>query len=113
MKIGPQPDTTAAATQAAQAVTPRNGQNVPAGSTPVPVNRNERKAPPAPSVGVTVSEAARALEQAGSSEAADVDLDKVNTMRQAIAQNSFAVSPEAIADKLLANVRETLGRTPS
>ena len=27
--------------------------------------------------------------------------------------NAFAVSPEAIADKLLANVRETLGRTPS
>lgn len=112
MKIGQQPDTTAAATQAAQAVAPRSGQNVPAGSTAAPVNRNERKAPPAPGVGVTVSDAARALES-GSNETADVDLNKVNAMRQAIAQNSFSVSPEAIADKLLAGARETLGRTTS
>lgn len=112
MKIGQQPELTPTATQAAQAVTPRNGQNTPA-SNAAPVNRNERKAPPSPSVGVTVSDAARALEQAGGSEAPEVDMDKVNAMRQAISQNSFSVNAEAIADKLLANARETLGRTTS
>jgi negative regulator of flagellin synthesis FlgM len=112
MKIGQQPEMTPAATQAAQAATPRNGQNTPANGA-TPVNRNERKAPPTPSVGVTVSDAARALEQAATSEAAEVDMDKVNSVRQAIAQNSYMVNAEAIADKLLANTRETLGRTPS
>ena len=112
MKIGQQPDMTPAATQAAQAVAPRNGQNAAANGA-LPVNRNERKAPPTPSVGVTVSDAARALDQARASEAAEVDMDKVNSVRQAIAQNSYAVDAEAIADKLLANTRETLGRAPS
>lgn len=107
MKIGQQPELTPAAT-AATPVTPRNGQNQAGG-----VSRAERKAAPAPGVGVTVSEAARTLEQAGSNDAADVDLAKVESVRQAIAQNTYTVNAENIADKLLANARDMLNRTPS
>lgn len=113
MKIGQQPDLTPAAAQAAQAVAPRAGQNAPANAAGAQLNRSERKAPASPGVGVTVSSAARALEQASTSDAADVDMDKVSAMRQAIAQNSFKPNPEAIADKMLAETRETLRRRAS
>ena len=104
MKIGNQPDISSAAVQANQPATAKAaGQNSPA------VAKNERKAP---GVGVTVSNLARTLE-AGGSDGADVDLAKVNAVRQAIAQNTFAVNPEAIADKLLANAREMLNRSAS
>ncbi len=107
MKIGQQPDITPAATTVAQPVAPKNGQNQATGG----VSRGERKAPPSPGVGVTVSEAARTLEQAGAGDATDVDMAKVESMRQAIAQNTFTVNPENIADKLLANARDMLSRT--
>lgn len=73
------------------------------------VARNERKAP---SASVTVSALARGLDKAGSAEP-DVDIDKVNAMKQAIADKTYSVNPGAIADKLLANAREMLQRTSS
>ena len=105
MKIGQQPDLTPAAVQATQPATAKAaGQGAAA-----PV-KNERKSP---GVGVTVSSLARTLEATRSGDTPDVDMDKVNAMRQAIEQNTFAVNPEAIADKLLANAREMLNRTAS
>ena len=95
MKIGPQPDNTPALGQAATR----------AGQVATATVKGERKAP---GVGVTVSTQARSLEQPGA--AADVDMDKVNSVRQAIEQKSFIVNPETIADKLLANAREMLQR---
>jgi negative regulator of flagellin synthesis FlgM len=62
-------------------------------------------------VAVTVSTQTRALEQANRGESADVDMDKVNAVRTAIEQGTYAVNPEVIADKLLANAQEMLNRT--
>ena len=71
--------------------------------------RSERKAP---SASVTVSALARGLDKAAATEA-QVDVEKVNAMKQAIADKSYTVNPGAIADKLLANAREMLQRTTS
>jgi len=62
-------------------------------------------------VAVSVSAAVRDLEQANRGESPDVDLDKVQAVRQAIADGRYSVNAEAIADKLLANAQEMLDRT--
>ena len=100
MKIGQQPDSSPALGQAAQSATSKAGQ------TATPVAKNDRKAP---GVGVTMSSQARALEQ--SAGAPEVDMEKVNAVRQAIDKKSYAVNAETIADKLLSNAREMLDRT--
>ena len=62
---------------------------------------------PAGGVALTVSTMARSLGAASRDQAA-VDMSKVNAMRAAIAQGSFVVNPEAIADQLLVNAQEML-----
>ncbi len=62
-------------------------------------------------VAVTVSTTVRSLEQANRGEAADIDAEKVNAVRQAIEDGTYVVNAEAIADKLLANAQEMLNRT--
>lgn len=62
-------------------------------------------------VAVTVSTAVRTLEQANRGENADIDMEKVNAVRQAIEDGTYVVNPEVIADKLLANAQEMLNRT--
>lgn len=62
-------------------------------------------------VAVTVSTTVRTLEQANRGEAADIDTDKVNAVRQAIEQGTYVVNAEVIADKLLSNAQEMLNRT--
>lgn len=71
--------------------------------------RNERNAP---GVDVKVSTLARGLDKAGATEP-DVDIEKVNAVRKAIADKTYSVNPEAIAEKLLSNAREMLQRTSS
>ena len=44
-------------------------------------------------------------------EGADFNAAKVEQVRQAIADGSYRVNAEAIADKMLANAQELLGRT--
>ena len=62
-------------------------------------------------VAVMVSTSVRTLEQANRGEmVADVDINKVNAVRQAIKQGTYVVNPEAIADKLLSNAQEMLNR---
>ena len=61
-------------------------------------------------VAVTVSKLARSLE-AGSGASSDIDMTKVNAMRTAIAQKTYKVNPEVIADRLLSNAQEVLQRT--
>ena len=105
MKIGQQPDISSAAVQASQSATAKAaGQGAPAAA------RNDRKTA---GVGLTVSSLARTLEAGSSDSAADVDMVKVNAMRLAIEQNTFAINPEAIADKLLSNAKEMLNRSAS
>jgi negative regulator of flagellin synthesis FlgM len=58
-----------------------------------------------------MSTQARALEKASRNEGADVDTQKVATVRAAIQDGTYVVNPEAIADKLLSNAQEMLKRT--
>lgn len=103
MKIG-QPEISPSVTQPLQPTTAKPGQGT------APAAKSERKPP---GVGVTVSASARSLEAARGGDTADVDLEKVNAVRQAIENNTFAVNPEVIADKLLSNAREMLQRSSS
>lgn len=61
-------------------------------------------------VAVTVSTLARGLEKAARSDAADIDAQKVASVRTAIQEGTYVVNPEAIADKLLSNAQEMLNR---
>lgn len=79
----------------------------------------ERKSAPAPaqapvaeaSAKVVLSPAAQAAAAAGSAGPGDgIDADKVARMSQAIADGSFKVNADAIADKLIANAREQLAK---
>ena len=71
--------------------------------------RNERTTP---GVDVKVSPLARGLDKAGAAEP-DVDVEKVNAVRKAIADKTYSVNPEAIAEKLLSSAREMLQRSSS
>ena len=103
MKIGQPNDHSVAITQ--------NSQSAAAKTSPEAANavRNERKTP---GVDVKVSSLARGLEKAGAAEP-EVDVDKVNAIRQQIADKTYSVNPEVIADKMLGNAREMLQRTSS
>ena len=103
MKIGQPSDPSPGVAQPAQVAPSKTGQ----GSAAAVSNRQS------PGVGVTVSELARALEQANGAATPEVDMEKVNAVRQSIAEGTFVVNAEAIADKLLANAREMLDRTRS
>jgi negative regulator of flagellin synthesis FlgM len=96
--------------------------------TSVPVNSTAANAPakggqsasstasaqaPLAGVAVTVSPMARTLEASKRSEAADVDMEKVKSVRAAIEQGTYKVNPEAIADKLISSAQEILNRTSS
>lgn len=54
---------------------------------------------------VTLSSTATGLAAA---QDGDMDADKVNSVRQAIADGSYQVNPGVIADKLISNARELL-----
>jgi negative regulator of flagellin synthesis FlgM len=61
-----------------------------------------------PSAKVALSTTVESL-RAGSA-SADFDAEKVAKMQQAIANGTFQVNAEVIADKLIANAQEVLGR---
>ena len=56
---------------------------------------------------VSFSSSARALDSQNRTNT-DFDADRVKAMREAIANGSFRVNAEAVADKLLANTEEFL-----
>lgn len=89
---------------------PFEAKNLPAPATA------ERKATPQPgaaepSAQVQLSSAAKGL-QASEGDPA-FDGAKVERIAQAIRDGKFTVNPEAIADKLIVNAQELLGRKPS
>jgi negative regulator of flagellin synthesis FlgM len=59
---------------------------------------------------VVLSDAAAALLSATPSAKADFDADKVDRISKAIADGSFKVNHEAVADKLIANAKELLNK---
>ena len=59
-----------------------------------------------PSATVDLSVSAAALAAAGS----EFDADKVDRIAQAIRDGRYKINAEAIADKLIANAKEVLGR---
>ena len=61
-------------------------------------------------VPVTVSTAARALDQTSRS-TGDFDASKVKAVRAAIEKGTFSVDAEAISDKMLSNAQEILARS--
>lgn len=77
--------------------------------------RAGRAAPAAPAAGAPDESAKVALSSTAESlrtgsAGTDFDADKVARVAQAIAAGTFKVNPEAIADKLIANAQEVLGR---
>jgi len=87
----------------------------PLESKPAATTVSERKSQPAtaqvgtePSAQVALSPAASALAGAGTDPA--FDTAKVERVAQAIRDGKFTVNPEAIADKLILNAAELLGR---
>jgi negative regulator of flagellin synthesis FlgM len=103
MKINSQPDYVA--TQPASHAAQANKAN-PSGTASAKATKDAASR----GVAVTVSTLAKTLELANRGEGADVDLDKVNSIRLAIDQGTYAVNPQAIADKLLSNAQEMLTR---
>ena len=108
MKIGPSPDKSLQIPSGAAAAGQKSGQ-----AAPVSTSTTASAAPSTRSAGVavTVSTLARGLEKASRSDAADVDTQKVASVRSAIQEGTYVVNPEAIADKLLSNAQEMLNRT--
>lgn len=100
MKIGNTPDMTAvtrATTSPGVAVAQKTAQG-----TPAPVAKG--------GVAVTLSSRTREMGRSDLGASADVDMEKVNAVRAAIAQGTYKVNAGAIADKMLSGAREFLGQ---
>ena len=108
MKIGQTPDNTIQIQLGNAANAQKAEQKASAGTAASSgANQSTRSA----GVAVTVSTLARGLEKTGRGEAADIDTQKVASVRAAIEDGTYVVNPEAIADKLLFNAQEMLNRT--
>ncbi len=87
----------------------------PIESKPPSVAPAERKAEAAPSKGAVepsteVALSAAATGMTASSSEASFDGAKVERIASAIREGKFTINPEAIADKLITNAEELLGR---
>lgn len=110
MKIGPSLDNLTPAQSGGAAASQKTAQNTsPSAAASSTASQGTRSA----GVAVTVSNMARGLEKTGRGESADIDTQKVASIRSAIQKGTYVVNPEAIADKLLSNAQEMLKRTTS
>ncbi len=108
MKIGQPSDNSIQIHSGNAAVTQKAGQGASASTA---ATTNASQGTRSAGVAVTVSTLARGLEKTGRGEAADIDTQKVASVRSAIQDGTYVVNPEAIADKLLSNAQEMLDRT--
>lgn len=110
MKIGQPPDNSLHVQPGNAGASQRAGQ---AASANTAATANATQGTRSAGVAVTVSTLTRGLETAARSSGADIDTQKVASVRAAIQDGTYVVNPEAIADKLLANAQEMLNRTSS
>lgn len=103
MKIGQNPELTAALAQSAPAKQAKTA--VPSATG----NAADASSTAARGVAVTFSTAARALEQTSRNQG-DFDSGKVKAIRSAIESGEFKVDAQVVADKMLANTQEVLSR---
>ena len=108
MKIGQTPDNSIQIQLGNAAPTQKAGQNANASAA---ASSGAAQSTRSAGVAVTVSTLARGLEKTGRNEGADIDTQKVASVRAAIEDGTYVVNPEAIADKLLSNAQEMLNRT--
>ena len=97
MKIGPLPDSRAVVGNAGL---PKPGQGASSNAVTAKVSTSK-------GVPVTVSDLALSVRNPG---VGDIDMAKVDSVRTAIANGTYSVNAEAIADKLLSNAKEMLQR---
>ncbi|MDD5478618.1 flagellar biosynthesis anti-sigma factor FlgM [Rhodoferax sp.] len=106
MKISPPLDNSLALSNSTAALA---AKTAPTASTTAKTSAS--KSTQSAGVAVTMSSMAKSLEAATKGQAPEVDMAKVNAVRSAIAQGTYVVNPEAIADKLLSNAQEMLTRS--
>lgn len=106
MKISQPSDTSAALSSNAASLA---AKSAPAASTQA--KTAVAKGPQSAGVAVTVSSLARSMETSGASDLAEVDMAKVNSVKQAISDGTYKVNAGVIADKLLFNAQEMLQRS--
>ena len=110
MKIGPSPDNSIQVQSGSVAASQKTAQGASANSA---ATKSAAQGTRSAGVAVTVSTLARGLEKTGRAEVADINTQKVASVRAAIEQGTYVVNPEAIADKLLSNAQEMLNRSTS
>lgn len=91
-------------------VTPASTATASAGKAQTPATPVAAEAAAEASSQVALSSAATQLLSGTDSASGDFDAEKVARISQAIAEGKFQVNPGAIADKLLSNARELLGK---
>jgi len=112
MKIGP-PSDNSISVPSSNAAAAQKAAPGAASTASASASTAATQGPRAAGVAVTVSTLARGLEKTGRGESADIDAQKVATVKAAIQDGTYVVNPEAIADKLLSNAQEMLNRTTS
>jgi negative regulator of flagellin synthesis FlgM len=98
-------------------VTGYTPSDIPAPKTPPPkadanAAQTATSAASDPGVAVVITSTARSLGKDAVNASSLIDSKKVDAMKAAIADGSFTVNPEAIADKMLSNAQEFLSTTP-
>lgn len=101
MKIGQLPSQTGTAVAQAPSATAA-GKPSARSATPADVSNGQGSTP------LSLSNTAWVARSAGAT--GDFDADKVKAVCDAIANGSYTVNPEAIANKLLANAQDMLNR---
>ena len=100
-------------------VTGYNPSDIPGSKTP-PTNAPKaepsaaqaaKKSATDSGVAVVIPSTAKSLGKPTASQAADIDMAKVASVKASIQDGTFAVNPEAIADKLLSNAQDLLKTT--